>query len=71
MIQRRLVRLAIAAGATWLLVRAMFSCTAHRHINDDKQALDETTAIAGATIGHLRGSVLRYDSPTDSVWLAE
>jgi hypothetical protein len=47
----------------------MVSRTERHKLNDVIQALDETTALAEATtpLDQLRGSVLRYDDPTEPV----
>lgn len=72
-IERRSVRLAGVVGAAWRPVLATVSCTERRKLNMTMQTLDETTALVDATtpLGQLRGSVLRYDSPTDPVWPAD
>jgi hypothetical protein len=69
MIERRVVRLVTVVGAAWWLVRVMVSRTERHKLNDAIQALDETTALAEATtpLDQLRGSVLRYDDPTEPV----
>jgi hypothetical protein len=67
MIERKLVRFATAIGAAWWLARVVFSRAERRKIDHAIQAIDGTST----PLDRLRGTVRRYDNPTDPVWPAD